>query len=72
MAAGDDQGQGGFRVRLRTLPTSGRGFALIQQDGVDVAFEVVDGDERQTLREGQSLGVGDAHQQRSGESRDRR
>jgi hypothetical protein len=35
---------------------------------VDVAFEVVDGDEGQALREGKSLGVGDANQQCAGET----
>jgi hypothetical protein len=29
---------------------------------VDVAFEVVDGDERQALGEGEGFGVGDADQ----------
>jgi len=33
---------------------------------MDVTFEVIDGDEGQPLREGKRLGVGDAHQQRSG------
>ena len=35
---------------------------------MDVAFQMVDGDERQAVGEGQSLGVGDAHQKRSGET----
>ena len=41
----------------------------MQQHGVNVAFEVVDGDQRQPLRKGQRLGVGDAHQQCPGQSR---
>ena len=35
---------------------------------MDVAFEVVDGDEGQVVGEGEGLGVGDADQQRSGEA----
>ena len=35
---------------------------------MNVAFEVVDGDERQFLGEGESFGVGDADQKRSGET----
>src|SRR6266568_1881365 len=35
---------------------------------MDVAFEVVDGDEGQALCEGESLGVGDADEQGSGET----
>ena len=35
---------------------------------MDVAFEVVDGDEGDVLRVGQGLGVGDADEQRSGEA----
>jgi hypothetical protein len=41
----------------------------VQQHRVDVPFKVVDGDQRQPLREGQRLGIGDAHQQRAGQSR---
>ena len=32
---------------------------------MDVAFEVVDGDEREILSEGQSFGVGDADEERT-------
>ena len=35
---------------------------------MDVAFEMVDGDQRQAGGKGQRLGVGDAHQQRAGKS----
>ncbi len=42
--------------------------AHLQQHGVDVAFEVVDGDERLAEREGQGLGVGDADEQSAGEA----
>ncbi len=35
---------------------------------MDVAFEVVDGDERLAKAEGEGLGEGDADQQRSGEA----
>jgi len=35
---------------------------------VDVAFEMVNGDERDVLREGEGLGIGDADQERSGEA----
>jgi len=40
----------------------------MQKDGVDVAFEMVDGDERQTLCEGEGFGVGDADEQCSGQA----
>ena len=38
------------------------------EDGVDVAFEVVDGDEGFVEAEGEGLGVGDADQQRAGQA----
>ena len=41
---------------------------LLEQHGVDVAFEVVDGDQRLVEGEGQRLGVADADQQSSGEA----
>ena len=43
-------------------------LVLVEQHGVDVAFKMIDGDERQPLREGQRLGVGNAHQQRTGQA----
>ena len=43
-------------------------FALVEQDGMDVAFDVVYGDERNVLRVGESLCIGDADQQSAGES----
>src|SRR5439155_946501 len=42
---------------------------LFQQHGMDVPFQVIHRDQRLLQREGQSLGVAHAHQQRSGESR---
>ena len=36
--------------------------------GVDVAFDVIHGDQRQAAREAERLGVGDADQQRSHQS----
>ena len=41
---------------------------MLQQHGVDVAFEVVDGDERLAQREGEGLGVADTDEQRAGEA----
>ena len=38
--------------------------ARLQDHGVDVAFDVVDGDQRQAADECQRLGIGEAHQQR--------
>ena len=43
-------------------------FALLEKDGVDVAFEVVDGDEGKFVCVGESLSVGDADEKRSGEA----
>ena len=44
------------------------GLAFEKQDGVDMTFEVVDGDEGQVLSEGESFGVGDADEKCSGEA----
>src|SRR3981189_3450135 len=57
MAAGDYEGQdrefhGGFAA-----------LAGFHQDSVDVAFEVVDGDQRLIEAEGEGFGVGDTDQQ---------
>ena len=43
-------------------------FALVEKDGVDMSFKMVDGDERNVLRVGQSFGVGDADEQCAGEA----
>ena len=48
--------------------TVSSGLALVEEDGVDVAFEMVDGDERDVLRVGQGLGIGDADEERAGEA----
>ncbi len=64
MPARDDQ-----RQRLGIFFGSWRSLPFMQQNGVDVPLQVVDGDQRQPLRKGQRLGVGDAHQQRSGQPR---
>ena len=44
------------------------GLALVEEDGVDVAFQMVDGDEGQIGGEGQGFGVGDADEQGAGEA----
>ncbi len=41
---------------------------MLEQHGVDVAFEVVDGDERLAERVGEGFGVADADEQRAGEA----
>jgi poly(A) polymerase len=43
-------------------------LAHLQQNRVDVAFEVIDGDERLAEGEGQGFGVGDADEQSAGEA----
>ncbi len=62
MAAGDYQGQKGEFHR------SFGAFAGFHQDCVDVAFQVVDGDEGFVEAEGEGLGVGDADEQGPGEA----
>ena len=42
--------------------------SVLQKHGVDVAFEVVDGDERLRERVGEGLGVSDADEERAGEA----
>ncbi len=44
------------------------GGGVLHQHGVDVAFEVVDGDERLAQRPCEGLGVADADEQRAGET----
>ena len=83
VAAGDDEGEGCASARRTVLidPSPNRvtgvsldalrlcrGFALVEQDRVDVAFEMIDGDEWEVVGEGESLGVGDADEKRSGEA----
>ncbi len=41
---------------------------VFKQDGMDVAFDVIDGDQRDVATEGEGLGVGDADQQRADEA----
>jgi hypothetical protein len=54
---------------LRSLRmTSLRRLAFVEEDGVDVAFEVVDGDEGEAGGEGEGLGVGDADEECAGEA----
>ena len=43
-------------------------FARFHQDGVDVAFEVIDGDQGLIEAEGEGFGVGDADQQCASEA----
>ena len=44
-------------------------LALFEQHGVNVAFEMVDRDQRFIERESQSFGVTDAHEKRPGKTR---
>lgn len=44
-------------------------FALVEQYRVDVSFKVVDGDERQALREGECFGIGDPDEKSSCQAR---
>jgi hypothetical protein len=65
MPAGDDQGQG-----LRVFRLGVRGsLALVEQDSVNMALDMIDGDERQALSEGEGFGIGDSHQERSCQTR---
>ena len=60
VAAGDDGGE----------QRAGVGEVLfgLKQDGLDVAFEVVDGDERETGAEGQGFGEADADEERASQA----
>ena len=59
VSAGNDEGQHRkLQIVVSFLP-------LFEQHGMDVAFEMVDGDQRLVEGEGQSLGIADAHQQGS-------
>ena len=44
-------------------------LARLHEDGVDVAFEMIDGDQRFVEAEAESLCVGNADQKRAGETR---
>ncbi len=44
-------------------------LALLEQNGVDVTFKMIHGDQRLVEREGQRLGVADADQQGAGQAR---
>lgn len=71
VSAGDDEGQGGvFRIRGAAIIVEELLLlTLVEKDGMNVAFKVVDGDERKILRVGQRFGIGDADEQRSGKAR---
>jgi hypothetical protein len=43
-------------------------FALIEEDGVNVAFKVIDRNERDILCVGEGFGIGDANEQCSGQT----
>jgi hypothetical protein len=43
-------------------------FTLVEEDGVDVAFQVIDGDEGEVVGEGQGFGVGDSDKKSAGEA----
>ena len=58
VASADDEREEGVGV----------GEGSVHEDGVDVAFEVVDGDEREVGSEGERLGKADADKQGSGEA----
>ncbi len=61
VAAGDDEGEGGeFQWRVRG--------AGIDERGVDVSLEVIDGDKGLVESEGHSFRVADAHEQCAGEA----
>ena len=62
VAAGDDEGkEGGFGVAEQEV-------GVIHEDGVDVAFEVVDAEQGFSEAKGEGLGVGDADEQGAGET----
>ena len=65
VAARDDQGEGGLVV-AGVEAIGGR--SLFEEDGVDVAFKMIDGDEREALGEGEGFGVGDADEECAGEA----
>ena len=44
-------------------------FLLLEQHGMDVPLEMIDGDQRLSQGECQRLGIGDANQERAGEPR---
>jgi len=67
VSTGDDEGEGGFVIEFRAVGLAG-GVALVEEDGVDVALKMVDGDERDVLRIGESLCVGDANEEGSGKA----
>ncbi len=76
MSAGDDQRQGGNRLPrmwqvqpgdLSLRATGAHQFALLQQHGVNVAFEMIHRDERLAQPKRERLGVGDPYQERAGQ-----
>src|SRR5580704_10870646 len=77
MAARDDQREGlrvqwgrraAARSRRRLIECGRRGFAFIEENSVNVAFEMINGNERKVVRESQRLGVGDADQKGAGKA----
>ena len=72
VSAGDDEGEGWIGIEFRAIPgprigTWGTLFsyfgcclALLKEDRMDVAFEVIDGDQGKFVGESESLGVRDA------------
>jgi len=67
--AGNDESQRVFRFVTCGRRACLAGFALVEQHRVDVAFQMVDGNQRQARCQGQSFGIGDADEKRSGETR---
>src|ERR1035438_10580980 len=59
MSAGDDQREH-RKLQIVVAPLS-----LLEQHSMNVALEMIDGNQRLVEREGQRLGVADAHEQRS-------
>src|ERR1700677_4066283 len=63
VAAGNDQADGG------KFGAAVAGGAGLEKNGVDVAGEMVHGNERLAQREGESFAVGEAHEQRADQAR---
>jgi hypothetical protein len=68
VAAGYDESEGLF-IRLWFVSVQCfLLFALIEQDGVDMSFKMIDGDEWKVLSIGECFGVGDTDEQCSGKA----
>ena len=56
-------------LRMTALLGLGSCLAFVEEDGVDVAFQMVDGDEGKVVGEGEGFGVGDADEEGSSKAR---